>query len=445
MDDLIIKKTAHRLPRPGDRMDPFVNNGWGMRGPGPVRDYFINKLVAPLGYIYFDTDNLLPQRLINLALSPTHSTILLMKKNYMVGTGLGCTELGDEIGVDKFLANSWANENIYQVLQKCTYDYVMFGGFAISVTWAKDRENIAAIEHVPFASVRITMPQGVDSKVDSYYISSDWRYWSSKKEATPFLVPAFDPEKREGEQLLYVTDYTTNNDWYPYPTYYGAIYDIANEYSITQYLGAYVRNGMLLKHVIIMPKMNDPAKTIERENKFAFEFNGPDNANRPMFIYAEPDATTGELKSGTIDVKELSASEGSSKMLSEIQAQCVRNICTTHGIPPVLLGNQSSGLSVSGNSEEMRMAFDMVFNNQIKPAQAFLIKPFNDLLNLNEYKGTLYIKNPVRIDLMTENIIGQTLTVNEVRAANNLPPVPGGDVIISQQAKNSDPLNVNAK
>jgi hypothetical protein len=73
------------------------------------------------------------------------------------------------------------------------------------------------------------------------------------------------------------------------------------------------------------------------------------------------------------------------------------------------------------------------------------MKYFNSLLNLNKYTATLAIQNPFRIDLLTENMASQILTVNEARKARSLPPIEGGDVLIAKQAQTTAPINVNAK
>ena len=86
----------------------------------------INEAFGRNEWIQFGDDNLFPQSLIRIYQnsSPLHTGII--KKKVDMIAGLGFNPIAS---LQPFLDNSFSKEDLNQIIYKCGFDLVIFGGF----------------------------------------------------------------------------------------------------------------------------------------------------------------------------------------------------------------------------------------------------------------------------------------------------------------------------
>jgi HK97 family phage portal protein len=182
-------------------------------------------------------------------------------------------------------------------------------------------------------------------------------------------------------------------------------------------------NGMRPSGVLTLPGVLKPDQRDEIELGLQTKFMGAMNSGRPMV-----------LEGGT-KWEQLTIDPEDAQML-ESRAFSIEEICRFFGVPPVMVGHTSKTTSWPTGVEQQALLFQkFTLRRRLKRAEQALEK---QLLTPEDRAGGISIEwnlegllrgdSAARSTFYREMTNIGAMTINEVRALENLPPVTGGDV-----------------
>jgi hypothetical protein len=359
-------------------------------------------------WVWYGDDNLYPEYLLELLRgSATHNAIVQNKINLIYGEGLKALGLNtaDTARISEFIKNKFSDENLNEILHKCIFDFVVFGGFALEVIYSNDGTKISQVEHVDFSTIR-SGKKNEEGVVESYYISPSWerRYIVKNK---PIRIDAYNEGVKSEKQLLYVKPYFAGNSYYPLPSYVGAINYIYVDVQTSIFHLNNIKNGMSPSMIVNFPYM--PTKEEQDEIKGRLEENMAGNRNAGIWVCM---FSTDKDSAPTFTPVQLSDAD---KLYTTLNELAVQNIITGHGVTsPMLFGIKTAG-QIGGN-QELITAFNIYNNNVIKPAQAEIVKAFNKIAAYNNLNAEfeLSTKAPLAYSF-SESVLTQILSKDELR------------------------------
>ena len=361
----------------------------------------------------YGENNLFPYFLQELAnKSALHNAIVSSKVDYSYAKGLECkNNYNDNKGADLstilFVNHPNPYEDLNSIYRKCLYDYVMYGGFALNIIWAKDRENISELYHIDFAKIRSGVKDERE-QVKTYYYCEDWanvRRYGYK------VVNAYNPNQKSGSQLLYVKEYRPGTQYYPLPSYVGALNYIAIDAEISNFHLAHIINGMSPNYMINFTN-GIPTEEERRKIKQQFEneYTGSDNAGKFFITFSEDKERVPILTPISADNLD--------EQFIQLQDTVLQNILSGHKVvSPMLCGIKSDGINF-GSGEEIRNAYEIYTNTVIKPIQKEVCNALNKILtNTLHWNGTeVCPTSATPLSFMwSESTLTQILTPAEMR------------------------------
>lgn len=246
------------------------------------------------------------------------------------------------------------------------------------------------------------------------------------------------PTKINPDHILY--DWKPSADDYRQPesALLASRYDLSAAIMGDRYSLAFLKNGAIPAAVVINGQRPPTKEAEERyEQRWASEYQGPDNAGRTRFQYLEG-LQTGEKPRDYIDVITLGLSQKDSQFMADHKNH-LEMVAISLGVP-------WSKLDASGRTFDNAGHEDFSFwDSTMEPD----LHDFEDFINLNlaPRVGTdlmcfdlskvraLQRPKPFTVaDGVAMANLGDSITHNELRAAAELPPVPGGDVLIPKAA-----------
>jgi hypothetical protein len=184
---------------------------------------YIEKPNKQKGYVSYGEDNQFPFYLISLIAKSSRHASIVKKKAMLVG-GRGFIKTNLEMETMMFLKNSKNEDDLDEILAKISYDFELFGGFALNIIWSKDRTRISEINYIDVSKLRVANPdpeQGYP-QIENYYISDGWE---SERKYPPVLYSGFSTiDRKQASQILYVKGHRAGTEFYAQPDYLPAIY-----------------------------------------------------------------------------------------------------------------------------------------------------------------------------------------------------------------------------
>ncbi len=344
----------------------------------------LSYLESGYKWIYYDVDNLYPQRLQKLAdYSTIHKNSLIMKRDLCVGDGL----FSNNLELEEFIS---AND-LTETFKRCANDYVKFGGFSLQVTWSLNGSKIARIKHQNFSQVRIAKPDKLE--IDGFYLSADWSRQRQNNRYAPKYIPAFNPitkqdaiDNHSGNQLFYYTDYDDSSDFYPKPDYQSCLTDLMTARLLKEFWKSNLQNGFFPTVHMHLPGSFTSDDKIELINDIERNLVGAINKPR-LFV------TAGGNKEDAAIIETIQ-NNGNDNMFLSMESSTNQNIISAHRLfSPVLASFPGSG-SLGGNGNEIYIAMETFYNVTVTGYQNALLSGFNKIINFAGYSDKIKVKEP---------------------------------------------------
>ena len=330
-------------------------------------EYRINKSG---GFIQWGDDNLYPDfllEILNFKGSNLHQAIINRKVKMMTGSGVVETPSNSV-----YLQNEYNDDSLNSIVFKIGFDYEIFNGFAYEVIWSNDGSMIAEINHIPFHNVRVGAPDE-DGNITHYLMSADWTQ-TRKAEYKPVMIPKYNPESRQGSQLVYYVDYNPMNRFYPTAYYSNAINYISLHYEISNFHIQQAKNGYAPSFVLNMTTASIPTEEemAQFKREFDKEYKGTENAGKMILTFSENEQ-------GAPTLIPITANDSDDRFLN-LSKEIFENILTAHQVTsPELFGIYVPGSL--GNKNNLIESLD-IFNSVYVKDRAKVIED-----NLTEVLG----------------------------------------------------------
>ena len=336
------------------------------------------KEAADGKYVKSGHDNQFPKHIIELYNnSSIHAAAVNATVEAIIGGGLTANI---ESALDT--ANSHG-ETWNDIFTKITTDFYLHGSFALEVIWSLDRSRIAEVYHIDFSHIR-AKEKSHRGRIPGYYISNEWKGYTSNLAEVEYL-PVFNPLTKEDEpnQIYVPHTYRPGQEYYPLPTYNGALKVIELDAAVDEFHTSNIKNG-LVPSLAITTFTNGSADDVkEIEQSLRANYGGAGNAG--AMIYMDVDSPENAPKIEPIQTT------GVDSYYTTINDVTTQKILTGHRITsPMMLGIKTEGQL--GGRDEVVDAFLLWFNTVIEPLQQDILKCLDMLLETN-YEGiTLGVK-----------------------------------------------------
>lgn len=320
-------------------------------------------------YVRSGDDNQFPQHLIDLYnRSSIHASAVNATIEAIIGGGLTANV---ESLLDR--ANT-QNETWNDIFTKVATDFYLHGSFALEVIWSMDRTKIAEVYHIDFSHIRARQKnqRGI---IPGYYICSDWKRSTTKTDDIDYL-PVFNrfTNQEEPNQIFVSKKYRPGQEYYPLPSYNGALKVIELDTEVDNFHINNIKNGLApsLSITTFTDSSDDDRKAIEEALRA--NYGGSNNAGSLIYM----DVSSPELKPEITPIPQ----NGADKYYDTVNNMTTQKILTAHRITsPMMLGIKTEGQL--GGREEVVDAFLLWFNTVIEPMQQDILRELEMLLEIN--------------------------------------------------------------
>lgn len=380
-------------------------------------------------WVEFGMDNLMPNTLIKFyENSPTHQSLCFLKQSMIYGGGLDYNKENKELKI--FLQNS----NINKVLKKIIKDLVIFDGFAFDIGWNQKGDYIAEIGWYDFSSIRAENSD--NNKPNWYYLNSDWANYK-KNEMVKVPVFNMDKSKSQPNQIIYSYESTPGTYFYPKPDYKCHQF-IEFEIKLGEFVYSNISNGMSPSGIFSFKEVPSKEERQLIKSSIKRDFTGPQSSGKFIALFAEGKDKAVEF----IPIK----NDNNADIYKNLNEICVQKIVSGHHLNnPAVAGLPTAGGVAFGN--QLATSYEYFYNIIIKNYQDRIIDELSRVLIIN---GLIEDSDEIRFKTLNpyqykfdSNIIGNSVTINEVRKDMGLPPIEGGDAILFKNGQNPTPFNTN--
>ncbi len=350
------------------------------------------------GFIKWGLDNFYPNYLLSLVnRSPLHSSIVNLKSSMIGRNGFVNNNWAPE--TINFIKNLTNQDDLETILAKISSDLVIFGGFCLNIRWSKDKSRIAEINYVPVEVVRI-LPSDKPTEDDRYQICQDW---SNIRKNPIITYDGFSTINRVGNQILYVKEYRSTNNFYPVPEYIAGINMMETQYQINEYHLYSVLNQFNPSMHINFPYV--PNSDEERDQivrRLKSEYEGAKKAGNVVITFSE-------TSDGKPTLDPIETNDSDTKYI-ELKKDIIDGVVSAHALTDKkLLGLEISG-ELGGHKNELIESLSVFQAQYVASKQSLIEKILNKLARINSIPDKIVIQK-YTANLTVEVPVGDLLSI----------------------------------
>lgn len=325
-------------------------------------------------WINWGVDNLYPDFLLKLYQSaPLHSAIIDLKAS-MIGSSGFIDANWDSETID-FINNGKSKYDLETIIEKLSLDYVIFNGYSLIITYTKEGDKIARIDHISPSNIRVDK--------EKYYVANSWRDVKLGKEQ-PVIYRPYDFDNRKGSCIYYHMNHRGMNNYYPIPEYTPALTLIQTQVQINDYHLHTINNQFNPSFHINFVGNPSPEEADENDERIREYLQGAKKAGNAWITYCEDIA-----KKATI---EPIPTNDSDKKYSELSKSVMEGIIAAHNVNDrKLFGYEISG-ELGGKNDRLE-SLSMFQTNYVSKQQNIIEKQFNEFGRINGLVDKLKLKN----------------------------------------------------
>lgn len=333
--------------------------------------------------------------------SPTNSAIIDSYSQFIYGKGLYSK---DKVS----MATQW-NEALSifskKDLRRICKDFEMFGETAIEVKYLGGKVRKAF--HVPKQRIA---PEVADAKgnITGYWYCYDFKD-TQKNKPVRFDAFGYGDGVQQRSEIMVIKDYQIGQFYYSNPSYLSGLSWAKFEEEFQNYCINHIKNGLSAGYII---NMNGGVQESEIEvrqhsQKVRTDLSGSNNAGK-FFI------NFNDGKDSEVTITDVPVSEAH-KQYEYLSAEARQQIMTAHKLTsPMLVGvKEASGFS--SNADEIKVGFEELMINVIKPKQEIVLDGLMEILLVNG--------NNIQLDfesLRSEPIVTETTTTTTQLSSHKL-------------------------
>ena len=318
------------------------------------------EVVGGKMYIQWGERNLFPDYLLSLYQSVTTLRGAVDSAiNYTVGDDVTTSMLNGRMNT--------RGESVRDLVRKLSFDYWVFGGFALQVIRDNDGE-VAELYHLPIYFLRW------DKDAERFFYSEEWCKYRYRMTERPKFVRDFTQNK---DSVLMRK--ASHIGVYPAPCYAAAIKACEVERSIDDYHLNSIENGFLGSYIFQFNN-GEPTDELKREieKNIQEKFSGSANAGRIMMLFNDNEETG--LKIEKVEQPDFA------DRYNSLASHCRQQIFSSFHANPNLVGIPTENLGF--NNEEYESAFKLFNRTMIQPVQDMIVDAFDNIFGV---KGSVNI------------------------------------------------------
>ena len=301
--------------------------------------------------------------------SPTNSAIIDSYSQFIYGKGLTSKDKSRKPSEWAAIISLVSKKD----LRKICKDFEMFGEASIEVKYVNNK--IQRCFHV--AKQRIA-PEVANEEGDitGYYYSYDFANVNKYK---PERIDAFGYGEGMGErsEIYIIRDYQVGQFYYSNPSYVSGISWAKMEEEISNYSINHIQKGLSFGHIINMNAgVQESIETIqENTRQIRNHLTGSQNAG--AFFLNWNDNKDSEITIAPLEVSD------AHQQYQYLSAEARQQLCTSHKLTsPMLVGvKEASGFS--SNAEEIKVGFEELMINVIRPKQEIILDGLMEIFAVN--------------------------------------------------------------
>jgi len=325
--------------------------------------------------------------------SPTNSAIIDSYSQFIYGKGLTSKDKARKPSEWAAIISLVSKKD----LRKICKDFEMFGEASIEVKYVNGK--IQRCFHV--AKQRIA-PEVANEEGDitGYYYSYDFANVNKYK---PERIDAFGYGEGMGErsEIYIIRDYQVGQFYYSNPSYVSGISWAKMEEEISNYSINHIQKGLSFGHIINMNAgVQESIETIqENTRQIRNHLTGSQNAG--AFFLNWNDNKDSEITISALEVSD------AHQQYAYLSTEARQQLCTAHKLTsPMLVGvKESSGFS--SNAEEIKVGFEELMINVIRPKQEIILDGLMEI----------FAVNGITLDLQFESLRAEDLAIADATNA----------------------------
>lgn len=319
--------------------------------------------------------------------SPTNSAIIDSYSQFIYGKGLTSKDKVRKPSEWAAVISLMSKKD----LRKICKDFEMFGESSLEVKYINGK-----IQRCFHVAKQCIAPEVANEEGDitGYWYSYDFANVNKYK---PERMDAFGFGDGMGErsEIYIIRDYQVGQFYYSNPSYVSGISWARMEEEISNYSINHIQNGLSFGHIINMNAgVQESIETIqENTRQIRNHLTGSQNAG--AFFLNWNDNKDSEI---TISALEVSDAHQQYAYLSEESRQ---QICTAHKLTSQMLVGISSSKGFSSTADEIRVGFEELMINVIKPKQEIILDGLMEIFAVNGITLDLQFESLRAEDLVT--------------------------------------------
>lgn len=256
--------------------------------------------------------------------------------NYIIGEGISTNY--------SFLSDD--EETIQEIIEKCAFDYILFGGFAVECI----RNSFGQIVRINYQDVQNVR---VDEDLTTAFLSNKWTTYGTKD---VIELPLFDSSQKQPHFLLYYRGNITRNI-NPIPMWVSSLKSVEVLNQTRNFNLNNIVNNFSGGAVIAFNGTQLKTKEMkEIKEKLEAGYTGSNNAGKLMVV----NNPNGE---GKVEVTRLQP-DNMGDLYKNLQESSEHDLFVSFRINPMLLGlNESTGFA----AQEFENAYVLFYNTVVKP------------------------------------------------------------------------------
>ena len=334
-------------------------------------------------YVKFGTNDDFPTILDRmLRQSPVHSGIITKKAKMVSGKGIlynfdNIKTPAKQAEIKAFISNcAGKSQGLYDQIVHSAFENEHKGALAIYVKWNQEHTKPVEMRSLDIKGVRAAEP--VNGKVTHYIIRRRFGPNAlSMQDNEPRLIPVFDKFKKNREEILYVKNPYSGNEFYGVPNYISAYHYIAADFEFGKHIQHSAKNGFTPKVLatFIGRNMTNEQKRDEF-NKFKASFTGAEGET----VIASWVKNKEEAPMFTpLDVSNLDKTVDVLSRLNDAKILTAHNITS-----PTLFGVMVAG-RLGGTGNELVGAYQIFRATETLPNRELVLAAYNRILSVAGY------------------------------------------------------------
>lgn len=299
-------------------------------------------------WINWGEDNKMPQYIWDSYLKCSNlQAIINSFMNYITGNGIKIHYTGK--------TNEYSIED---TIEKCIFDYVLFGGFAIECL-RNIKGDIVVVNYLDVQNVR------VNEDLTTAYLSNKWGSYSGKD---IIELPLYDPKQKQNHFILYFRGNITRNI-NPIPMWISSLKSVEVLNQTRNFNLNNIINNFSGGAIITFNGTQIKAKEMkEIKENLEDKYTGSNNAGKLMVV----NNPNGE---GKVEVTRLQP-DNMGDLYKSLQESSEHDLFVSFRINPMLLGiNESTGFA----AQEFENAYALFSETVIKPIQRTINKVLKNI------------------------------------------------------------------